>query len=145
MTCRKLYINDPYILGTPVKKCRVLGIPVLPSPLPCLQPARTRTREYSLRAFTHVNILSLCNKCRASNYAPFFFFLRFEIGCGQAGDLSSDQIAVLCSRVGGCSLFCPTNTVCQSSPLFRRACGRSEKLAMLKRKASRQDVTKNIC
>ena len=54
-----------------------------------VQPTSIHTRKYSL---------FLCSKCRASNYAPFFF-LRFEIGCGQADDLSSDQIAVLCSRV----------------------------------------------
>jgi len=45
---------------------------------------------------------------------------------------------------GGGSLFYSTNIVCQISPLFRRACSRSEELAMLKRKASGHDVTNNI-
>jgi len=56
-----------------------------------VQPTSIRTRKYSL---------SLCTKGRPSNYAPFFF-LRFEIGCGQDDDLSSDQISVICDWVGG--------------------------------------------
>jgi hypothetical protein len=51
----------PTHIRHPRTKCRILGIPVLPSLLPnalsCLQPTLTRTCEYSLRAFTKVNIL----------------------------------------------------------------------------------------
>jgi len=102
-------------------------------------------RVQSTSIHTSKYSFSLCSKCRASHYAPSYF-LRFEIGCGQTDDLSSDKIAFVCSRRGGGgSLFYPTNIAYQFSPLFRRKCGRSVELAMLKRKASRQDVTNNIC
>jgi hypothetical protein len=53
-----------------------------------VQPTSIHTSKFSV---------SLCSKCMASHYA-LFFFLRFEIGYGQAYDRSSNQIAVVCSR-----------------------------------------------
>jgi hypothetical protein len=101
MTWKTFYTEDPHVLGAPYKMSRFVH-PCLTFPITqrsTLPPANSYKdgRPQPTNIHTSKLPLSLRSVCRTSHYAPSFFF-RFNPGCGQDYDGSSDQITVIYSR-----------------------------------------------